>query len=168
MSRNCMCGIGSTYIYICNHSIPRALYLVCYCLVSSNALYGIATKYTYICNASIPRALYRVSSTCMNSVGTEYIYTFAPTPDPLTSHHEILIHLSCRAKKKAFAWSGSSIPRACYPGSAVCISISSIQHDGITAYRRRCLLTGGHICLRIHIQAPRFPEAFILYLEAVC
>ena len=74
MSRNCMCGIGSTYIYICNHSIPRALYLVCYCLVSSNALYGIATKYTYICNASIPRALYRVSSTCMNSVGTEYIY----------------------------------------------------------------------------------------------
>ena len=156
MSRNCMCGIGSTYIYICNHSIPRALYLVCYCLVSSNALYGIATKYTYICNASIPRALYRVSSTCMNSVGTKYIYM-----------KYLFIYPAAR-KKKALAWSGSSIPRACYPGSAVCISISSIQHDGITAYRRRCLLTGGHICLRIHIQAPRFPEAFILYLEAVC
>ena len=95
-------------------------------------------------------------------------YTFVPTPDPLTSHHEIPIHLSCRAKKKAFAWSGSSIPRACYPGSAVCISISSMQHDEITAYRRRYLLTGGHICLRIHIQVPRFPEAFILYLKAVC
>ena len=84
MSRNCMCGIGSTYIYICNHSIPRALYLVCYCLVSSNALYGIATKYTYICNASIPRALYRVSSTCMNSVGTEYIYMKYLFIDPAT------------------------------------------------------------------------------------
>ena len=156
MSRNCMCGIGSTYIYICNHSIPRALYLVCYCLVSSNALYGIATKYTYICNASIPRALYRVSSTCMNSVGTKYIYM------------KYLFIYPATRKQKALAWSGSSIPRACYPGSAVCISISSIQHDGITAYRRRCLLTGEHICLRIHILAPRFPEAFILYLEAVC
>ena len=134
MSRNCMCGIGSTYIYICNHSIPRALYLVCYCLVSSNALYGIATKYTYICNASIPRALYRVSSTCMNSVGTEYIYM-----------KYLFIYPAARKRKP----SHGQVPR--FPEPAILDQLCVFLYPRCSM--TELPLTGGDTCLQEDISA---------------
>ena len=146
MSSNCMCGIGSTYIYICNHSIPRALYLVCYCLVSSNALYGIATKYTYICNASIPRALYRVSSTCMNSVGTEYIYI---CPNTRSTHFPIMKYLFIYPAARKRKPSHGQVPR--FPEPAILDQLCVFLYPRCSM--TELPLTGGDACLQEGISA---------------